>query len=65
MNLTIGPTGVPLPPGVYPPGYQPPQSPLPMILLIGGLGIAALLLLKPRGNPGRRRKRRRHRRGRR
>jgi hypothetical protein len=50
------------PPGVYPPGYTPP-SPIMPIVVIGGIGLMAVLLLRrPRSNPGRRRRFRRSRR---
>lgn len=42
--------------------YPPPPNPMTMPLVLGGIGIVAILLLRrpARSNPGRRRRRRRH-----
>lgn len=48
--------------GAYPYGmYPPPSNPMTMPLILGGIGIVAILLLRrpARSNPGRRRRRRR------
>lgn len=62
-------TGLPFssipPSGAVPPRPPASSSSLPAILLVAGLGLGAVLLLRPKANPSRRRHRRRHRRGRR